>query len=125
MNKIKFKIILSTFLGSTLLGWGVIADEQPLKVPVGDALLDSLQNYYQDSTESQQQFADDIVIEGRRAERVIREAEILMSDINLQHDHIVYRHLLVIYQENLYACLHIFAGLEGVSVLCSREGDER
>lgn len=69
----------------------------------------------------------DVIIEGRRAERIIRQGSILASDSYIADDILAIQYLLVDYEQNLYACVHRHLPNAdqahwAISVSCAREG---
>lgn len=71
----------------------------------------------------------DVIIEGRRAERIIRQGSILVSDSYIADDILAIYYLLVAYDHNLYACVyrHLPDANQSywvVGASCAREGED-
>ena len=105
-----------------LLSLPVWAEERQPDEVTNEMLVQRAIEYFDEHRNVDQGSNADTMIEGGRAERIIREGEILMADTSVLQDEIIYRHLLVDYGGRLYACLHMFTGAN-VRVICAREGE--
>jgi hypothetical protein len=104
-----------------LLGLPVCAEERQPDQVTNEMIVQRALEYFDDHRSVDQHSTADTTIEGGRAERIIREGEILMADTSVLQSEIIYRHLLVEYGDRLYACLHMFTGTN-IRVICAREG---